>query len=237
MNNKNLIAEYEKCLLQSPNHRSLSVLHKSYFSKNTIAAVQNVIALAKYCFQNIMHWTPQETKQFASCALLKKFRLTPLIKKYIVFPPELSAQDRLPYFLSLCYPKECQFNHKEQIISFYQKTLCYANEHNENIRFPKDFWVGDIGLIHSCLCLQYMINCYITVSSIQELYGLFADTERIVPILKKYGLYKCCMMLYNSPLEYLHSSLINAQRNDFLYAFYQFQQAFPAYAKNIYVKN
>lgn len=224
MDNKSLIIEYENLLLNQSASRELSTY---YFAGDTKEKEKTVILLCQYLITEIFHWDVKQAKISLTWDILQKFALDKIILKYITFPPGIDPKTDMFYLLHLCFPKEVRFDERAHVINIYTKVL------NEESRFPKDFFEGIKGMGRACICLQHMISRYMVFHSIEELYDMFGDTKYINKVLTKYKLKKASSLLFHLPVDYLHYSLSENQRDEFLHQFYCFEKSFKDAQKQI----
>ena len=155
------------------------------------------------------------------------------------------------YIAAKLYPDQLAFSFRETVIDIYKRILAnqygeikdndskdlkelkkelvydpYFRKVKESgralFKFPKEYMTGINGLVRAGLCLQYMIMTFFAFHSIEEMYDFFADTQKAISALKKYRLYAVYSELFDSPLDFLHCSLPEDQRNDTLYNYYKF---------------
>lgn len=238
MDKRSLITEYENILLgkekREGKKNNTPRISAFYFKGSKRTSTNAMIILYKYMIEEIMHWTPYEAKALLTKDIIQKTKLDWLTERYISFPPGLPEEKKCYYIVHLCYPRQVYFNAKEQIISVYEEALKNAKP-GRRPKFPKQYFEGTDGISRACVCLQTVINKYIYmyVSSIEELYELFGTPTRIMPILEEYCLDGCCKELFDMPVDYLHTTLISSQKDDFLYRFYRFEIEFARKKKEL----
>ncbi len=217
---KNLIAEYEETL-KNPLADKVAPY---YFRGADSHAELCTVTLIKYAIERILYFTPSEAVALITPDILNKLKLTPMINQYVRFPAGLPEDRKITYLVYLCYPKKVSFSMKEWYKEVFENVL-KAPEKGKKNAFPKDFFTGKEGLNASCVCLQHVITTFLDVDSIEELYHMFGNPDIINPLLKKYRLAGACKTLhYNDPIEYLHYSLVDEQKDYFLFYFYEYKK-------------
>ena len=211
INDKELIEQYEEILL---NQRKK---FDCYFFSKAVAsqAETNLLILFKYFIENIMKWTSEEAIMYLDDNLAKQFKLFDLFK-YIAIP-ENFHNEKYMYILSILYPKIFKYDEKQIILKTYKNIL------KKGEKIPKNFFYGIRGRERACLCLAYVINTYFYVTDIKILYKDFFS-QNINSVLKKYSLYECCKQHFQSPLQFLHCTLPDEQKDTFLFNYYRFMQ-------------
>ena len=197
-----------------------------FMGKYGINAQQHTLDLIRYLIESVFRWTPLEAGDYLTDAVLERFRITPYLK-HIDFPLGMTTK-KIEYILHLIYPNIYKFNKREFYLKIYQDVLAGRG------KFPKNFFNGYISKERAEICLQHVINNYILVNSIEELYRIFSSKD-ISLILKKYNLILPCKNLYTNPVDFLHQALPNSQKDLFLYHYYTFiyknQKALEPYLK------
>lgn len=219
---KTLTIEYENILLYSYENRNIS---NAYFSGDKKSKEKKVIALCRYLIEEILHWTPQEAKDYLNWSIIKKFQLDTLILKFLKFPPGIIPETDIFYLVHLCYPNEIPFNKKNYVLKIYTTTL------NGDGRFPKEFFDGFDGICRACICLRYALSRYYVYMSKEELYELFGVSKNANAFLKKYKLQSACKNLFDMPVDFLHYSLPEEQKDEFLHQYYRFKRDFAEIKK------
>ena len=115
------------------------------------------------------------------------------------------------------YPDTIHINQKQLVLRVYEKV-----RQGIVMKFPKNFFSEANGLLNANICLQYAINRDLIFKNIQELYEYFSDRLQAVAFLKECKLYAPCCEFYEYPIDYLHHSLPDAERNSLYYHFGRF---------------
>lgn len=209
MKNIGLILEYEDVLLGKKANVS-----STYINKDN--PEPDVIAVLKYVFEDILGWDPETVRKFTTKELLKQLNLTRLTNK-IEFPPELDREKDMFYIAWILYPQTIHHTKRELVLQVYQQVL-----DGYLVKFPKNFFLTASGEINACICLQYAINQYLKITSIQELYEMFSDINKARDFLREVKLWVPCQDIYDHPIDMLHDCL-GTQRNDLYYMYGRFK--------------
>lgn len=222
MTNKSaVITEYEDILL---GHREN--FSKYYFSFGNYQNQNTALDIFRYAFEKLLKWRPEEVRDSITMELLSKMKLD-LILGYIRFPSELNRDTDLYYIAHLMYPTKIKYTTRDLVLTCYHRLL------NKDInRYPKSFFSGEQGMLYASICLQDVIFNKITYNTIEDLYALFSDTSNVMKILKKNYIDHPCKVLFGTPLDYLHMSLPEKNRDELLYNFYHFQNLFKSGGAN-----
>lgn len=208
---KSAIAEYEDTLVGK--RKSVSTF---YFSYGESGNMKLALQIMQHAFETYLKWEPQVLRDYLTQEVLERLKLKGLLR-YIVFPPELNAKEDLFYIAWLIYPQTVHYGKKDLTLRVYRKLL-----DKEIQKFPKEFFTGSEGVTRTQICLRYMVEHYLQITSVKELYAFFA-TEECIKTLRKYKLLTICRDLYDSPVEYLHSSISREQQDVFWFRYYDFQ--------------
>lgn len=208
---KSAIAEYEDTLVGK--RKAISTF---YFSYGENGNMKLALQIMKYAFETYLKWEPPVLRDYLTNEVLERMKLKSLMR-YIVFPPELNAKEDLFYIAWLIYPETIHYGKKDLALRVYIKLL-----NKEIQKFPKEFFTGSEGITRTQICLRYMIEHYLHFTSVRELYEFFS-TDECIKTLRKYKLLTICRDLYDTPVEYLHSSLSNDQKDIFWYRYFDFR--------------
>jgi len=207
---KSAIAEYEDLLVGKR-----KTLSPYYFNYNTTGNMRLALQIAKYAFDTYLGWSPDQLRDCLTIDVVERLKLHGLIR-YIAFPPELDSTKDLFYIAWLLYPATVHFSEKDLVLRVYKNLLAKKIQ-----KYPKEFFTGRDGLTRAQVCLRYMIEQYLPVKSIDELYEYFG-TQKSVRFMRQNKLLVVCNDLFYTPVEFLHKSLHKNQQNVFLYRYYDF---------------
>lgn len=207
---KSAISEYEDTLIGK--RKAISAFYFSYGkSENAKLALQ----IMRYAFETYLKWSPLVLRNYLSHDVLERLKLKSLLR-FIPFPPELDAKEDLFYIAWLIYPETIHYGKKDLTLRVYRNLLDKKIQ-----KFPKEFFTGRDGITRSQICLRYMIEQHLNLTSVKSLYEYFS-TEECTKALRTYKLLTVCRDLYDSQMEYLHNSLAKEQRDTFWFRYYDF---------------
>ena len=170
-----------------------------------------------------MHWTPADARELLSAHLLKDFLLQEMVAANIEFPSGIDEDEKMLYLVHCCYPNKVPYDRRRLTIKNYEKILKDKCE-----KWQKKYFAGKDGMARSLFCMQHCINKYLSFYSIRQLYELFGNPAEGNKVLNRYKLKKVCDELYDKPIDYLHYSLPESQRDYFYYYYYKFQEQYSA---------
>lgn len=208
-----VIAEYEQILIGN-----LDGFSPRYFQFKEKGNEKVALTVYRYAIEELLEWTPADAGRFFSLTVTDRMKLTPLLS-YIDFPPEIiDVQGQIAYVLHLLYPQQIHFDFRGYVIGIYTDVL------QGKRKYPRDFMYGHKGLLRAEICLQHILNKEMVFESKESLYEFFTFGD-IYGFLKKKKLYQLYRSFFNKPLDYLHGSLPEEIRSEFLYQFYTFARA------------
>lgn len=171
---------------------------------------ERALKIIRYAFEYYMEWTPEQIRVNIDEDILKKLKLDGIIQQRIRFPVELEPMDNLQYLVCRMYPDRYTYNRRQTIITYYDRVLS-----GEIKRFKKGFFTEEGGKYRAGICLQRMLQMTGQFRSVQEMYDLFSGTDGR-KVLTRYKLGSAARDLYEFPLDFLHYSLPEGNR-DYLY--------------------
>lgn len=235
---KSLILEYE-CSLKLEN---VKCVPPCYLKGKEEAGT---LILVRYAIERILHYTPYEAERILTYKMLENLKLMDYIDSYVTFLAGLNVYTEekrkngkkyknrdlskeaitIKYLLNKCYPQQIKFNKVDYIKKIYERVL------DKEITYPKGFFQEkNDGQICACVCLTYFVSRFLVGSkakNVYELYEIFSNKAQATKLLKKYSLYKPLKDLYGGDtLAFLHYSLPDKQRSDFLFRYYKFYASF-----------
>ena len=146
--------------------------------------------------------------------MIEKMQLTKVIS-YINFPEELDKNKDYFYIAHLLYPGIIPYDQKNLSIRIYKEIL-----DGKLVKFPKKYLDGIPGKKRAEYCFEYMLSHFCNFKSEVEMYNYFTTTQGMATI-KKYKLQQACISMYEHPLDFMHASLPDGQKDDFLYSFFK----------------
>lgn len=204
----NIISEYEQVLIGNQ-----SQISSSNFIFDDAANERIALHVFRFALEKLLGWNPQESLRHLSLQVIKDMRLKQLLN-YIQLPSELTKEDT-EYIVHLLYPKVIPYNFSKYVIRTYQNVM------SGKMKYPKDYMFGNKGLLRAGICLQHVLQEKKLFHSVQEMYEFFACPEGF-DFLKENKLYQLYRSFYDTPVEYLHYSIPDKLKDDFLFHFYLF---------------
>ncbi len=203
-----IIYEYEEVLLGKK-----AIICLDFFQKNAKELNEKqALAVFRYAFEVYLRWSPIQIRENITKELLEKMKLTQLIR-YLQFPAEINPEKDCYYIANIMYPYLLDIDFKKNVLHVFKESL------KNKEKLPKEFLSEAIGEIRANICMQYILSEKMYFETTEELYYYFYSKKGIQE-LKKYKLYGAIGNFYNSPLEFMHFSLPQAQKNEFLYHYY-----------------
>lgn len=192
---------------------------ESYFYfRNKKETEENVFEICRYAIRTYSGLKMDELKDGLTEERLEALRLTKLLKK-ISYPPEVKDK-KLAYLLNCFYPEIYPFDFAECVAKYYEKLL-----ESKHQNFPDIYFDRQAGRERVCICLNHLIRTRLSYESIDQLYELFSK-KKIHTFLKKYKLYTLCYHHFTLSVDFLHESLADSQKNEFLHHYYLFESEF-----------
>lgn len=212
LNRRDLLYEYELILTgERLNYSS------GYFVGTPENQQKVALEFVRFAVEIFLKWTPQEMEQYFDNKVIDRMKLRRVIS-YINFPQELNPKESLFYLAHLLYPTVFEYSPNDLVLKMYKVILA---DDGSRARFPKEYMRGNEGISKACICLQYMLQTNFRFKNVREMYELFASTEG-GKILKQYKLYLICNQLFESPVDFIHETLIESQKNESYFYYYKF---------------
>lgn len=195
--------EYEEILLGKRKKYS------SRFKGENLTQI-DIRDFADYVFREILGWTPHMAKDYFCEEIMDNLHLRTILKN-INFPQGISEKDGY-YIAYFTYPEIFKTSSKDIIIRAYE-----AHIHNKQMRNYSGFFVGADGEVNARVIMQHAIRYYLVPVSVEDMYEFFADEKKYDSFMRTYDLYTPMKAFYDLPLEYMHESLDDQQKNEMLY--------------------
>lgn len=212
MDDDTLMLHYEQL---SIGQRPTLGLTKGETKADVIRYCSNLIRyIVKLC-----RWTPQEAVIKMTPQMMQSLHLDQVYRELYIrglIEPGIDKKTDFRYLAHIAYPQEIPYSLRDRTLKVYEDVLS-----GKIGKFPKYFFDEKYGQTRAAICLLEAVKG-MNVTSIEELYAFFANTPAAKKMLVGARLYSVCQTLYEDPLSYLHYSLIDAQKNDFLFSFYKF---------------
>ena len=211
---KGLIYEYDELMIG--NRHSIS---PDFFIYSENANEALALGIMQYAFETYLRWDPIDIRDRIDLRLLRLLKLDQLLK-YIRFSEELDPRVDYFYIVWKIYPYTVNYTYEERVFRVYRNVL-----EGEMSRFPKEYFSGTEGEYRAKLCFRYMLENVVHFTSVNEMYRFFTMRSSI-ETLQRAKLRIVCRDLFGSPLEYLHASLPDSQRNEMFYNREQFRKKY-----------
>ena len=214
-----LIYEYRQTLIK-PN-KSVST---AFFPKEEGGqqAEKNARILLKYAIEDLLGWSPTEMQCKFNRDIADRMHLTKILK-YISTPPEIDKENDYDYYAHYLYPKIIKFDLRQRTILVLKKV-----QNGEIHKFPRGFFDDNYGEVRAITCLNYVIGNSLPLMSIDEMYEMFSNDSQANIFLEEQRLILPRRLLFDTCLDYFHSSLCPSEQNNVLYHFYRFRKAYNA---------
>ena len=209
-----ILNEYEEVLIGS--RKKIS---SCYFLFNKKGNERVALTVIRYAIEKLLGWNQDNAIMLLNNNYISFMKLDQMMK-YIVFPSDVSKED-IDYLLYLLYPKKINYDVQKYTLRVYDNVI------NNKGRYPKDYMYGYLGLLRARICLQHVLQTGKIFKSTDELYKFFSSKDS-VKYMKQKKLYQLYINFYDSPLEYMHCSLPQNTKNEFLFHNYMFMQQYQA---------
>ncbi len=191
---------------------------------------QHAREIIRYAISEMLGWSGEDARDHLTLDILKQMKLDKLFN-YLTFPPDIDRNEDMSYIAYIAFP-EIGFDYAQQALEHYRRVLS-----GEYSTFKRNFFKGPKGYQKMAVLLREFIANNIPAASSEELYRQFAATKEITKQLRKAKLHNCITRLYKTPLDCLHCSLNEEDKDEFLYNFYTYQAAFKAYLSDLGAEN
>lgn len=182
---------------------------------------EKVGAVWKYAVVHLLKWTPQQAVKYLTYDIVKMLCLDKTFNK-MNFKPERTYIGDFRLFLQYAFPDEVRMGLTEQTISEYERIAKigkWANDQNNEIRYPKKFFTDESGMKRAAILLNHVISLYLSTYTIEELYDFFANKKKAIKWLREKSLEAPCKDVYDGDtLEYFHFSLPFYKQNYLYYS-------------------
>lgn len=205
-----VIYEYENILLGKKRG-----FGSTYFDLSEEQNELTALLVFHHAIDRYLKWTPEQVKECLNWEIICRMKLASLMK-HIRFPAESDREKDLYILFDKLYPRYRKPTLKEPTLSVYKKIL-----DGERSKFPKGYFDGVEGMCRTFICFQYMLSLMKPFDSVASMYKFFASNKGTAA-LKKYKLNVVNNTIYETPVDYLHSSLPVEHRNNYLYHMYKF---------------
>lgn len=225
LSKETIIYEYEEILMGRKSTFSLS------FSGTTDENTKSLIIIWQYAISNLLHWSVEDAIAFMNADIAKKLCLN---KTFLYFKNINPRKIDFPSLLKQIYPNKARYSLVEETIDEYEHVLKRGKwkDDNEVYKFPKKFFLDQNGVERSAILLNYAISYHLGTATTQELYDLFSNKKEANAWLIEQKLDKVSKLLYDSHLDYLHFSISEKMKSDFLYYSSKYSEMFQIEQKH-----
>ena len=171
--------------------------------------------IVHYAIAELLEWGPEEASEHLTADIVNELKLKKILR-HIHFTIDIDPEKDIDYLACIAYP-QYPYNIRQQILRVYERV-----QNGEIDRFPKKIFEGTRGREKAAILLSEFISKNMIIESIEQLYEKFADSANMNTMLRKAKMFSAARKLYATPLDYLHNSLPDDMRDDFLYAVWQY---------------
>lgn len=205
-----VLFEYEEILLGNKNNFSISF----HGSKESITRSLKIIW--EYAICKLLGWKIEDAVSFLTESIAKQLCLN---KTYIYFDNIGCRRINFRAILHQLFPEKIRYTITNETIDEYERVLKIGQwaDNPEPYKFQKNFFLDTYGIERSAIVLNYAISRSLGNLSSEELYTFFANKKSANEWLSQQKLDKLSRLLYDSHLDYLHYSISDKMKSDFLY--------------------
>ncbi len=199
-----IISEYEDIILGK--RKTLSYW---YFNNNKEHDEEIALAVFKYAFEKLLHWTPQMIYECNDMDIIVQMHLSHLYK-YKIKPVHLETNDNLTFFQFIAkklYPDVFGEDIRQETLNIYIAVLDGRSE-----KIPKNMFDGSNGLLKLAICLQYLLSEKLKYKTIEEMYSAFSMPD-INNTLSEYKILIPFQRYFETPIDFLHFALPSKYKN------------------------
>lgn len=187
------------------------------------------LSCIRYALEKILEWTPEEVIARFDRYMIRLMRLDKIIT-YIDYPIEVLYGDP-KYILSLLYPDRVHLNAKKLAEKIYKRVLDASDDADGPLKqFPREYFSGGKGFKRFCYCLNYLIENYKPMSSVDEVYSFFLSPDG-KKFLYDYRLKVPADQFSIDMLDVIRYITKEEPDSELYYRYYLFSQYFPAIRK------
>lgn len=184
-----------------------------FFNISKAEDQKNAVELFKYAFKYILKWDWATCEKAIDNDIIKLMKLDKIVK-YLDIPTGYEGHISPRYYAHIVYPSKIKFSLEEFDIGIY-KDVC-----NGVSNYPKKFFQDEIGYNRALNCLFYAIKTGKSYRSLEHIYSEFSING--MEILKNNRLLLAAN-LFETPVDFLHETLADDQKDDFLFFYYKFR--------------
>lgn len=191
---------------------------------------QASLEIIRYAVTDILHLEPATAAKTITTEELQLLALKPLLK-HISAPAGIDAEKDIAYYIHKAFPEQVPYRISDQVLKKYGRIM-EAKEKGIPQRFGRGQFTGKRGALELATLLMVLISQNIEYKNIGDLYRRFSDTSAMNTVFKtQWRIYDAVKSLYQTPLDCLHESLPESQKDDFLYGYYHFLNIYKSMSK------
>lgn len=180
----------------------------------------NAKIICRLAFEIFLRWTPDDVANRLTLDILKAMKLDTVVP-YLDLPDDYFNSGDYTLLAAEIYPGKLSVSERTLVINTYKMVL-KGSENGGMYRFPKKYFDGNIGLKRAHICFQYLLDNYVFFHNTKEMYEFFS-TPTGFKFINEHGLKLVLRDVFISPVRFLHESLPEEDRDEFLYRYYNFQ--------------
>lgn len=177
---------------------------------------QRALSIIRYALEKVLEWDVETAVQKFDDYIIRVMKLDQFTR-FIYYPVEIPEKDPR-YILSLLYPEKVKINYTQLVIKLYKNVI------ESNMQFPREYFMGIDGYYRYCICLQYLIESYHPVRSIDEIYQFILSAKGNI-FLMDYRLKVPAEQLQIDILDCIHEITKELEDSDMYYCYYLFRRA------------
>lgn len=179
----------------------------------------------RYAITELLGWTPKEAVNNLTMDIVKMLCLDRTFRA-INFNPSFEYKGDFKFVLRYAFPEDIHYSLRDEAISEYNH-VAHINKWSgvsDEYRYPKNFFIGEDGILRAKYLLNYVIGLYLSDYSVEKLYDFFADEKKAKRWINSKKLSVPLHLTYLDPLDYFHESLSYANQNEFYYYNHRIKQ-------------
>lgn len=206
-----LFLDYENSLI-SDDKRSIRD-YEFYGTEPGGMNQQRALSVIRYALEKVLEWDVETAVQKFDDYIIRIMKLDQFTR-FIYYPVEIPENDPR-YILSLLYPDKVKINYNQLVVSLFENVI------EKNMQFPREYFMGVDGYFRYCICLQYLIESYHPVHSIDEMYQ-FILSPKGNSFLTEYRLKVPAEQLQIDVLDCIHEITKDLPDANLYYTYYSF---------------
>lgn len=176
---------------------------------------RKALAVIKYAIESVLEWDVEDAAQRFDHYMIKVMKLERMVD-YIEWPPEVDYGNP-KYVLSLIYPQRFHLDRQKLVWATYEEVLAGRKP------FPREYFNGPLGFYRYCACLQYLLEFYKPLDTVDEIYAFFLSPEgnrflsynRLSVPAKQFSIDIC---------DAIYEITVGNEYAELMYHFYSFEQ-------------